>query len=142
MVKYDSNSIDAPTSAKNWKPKWVVVGGLIAKAPYIISMYRSKQDYDQAVRETFARKPISVKIKQFSLLHSTFSSNAFSSVFYDKEPKSWLSFVLIPPPDAKKKGNAFQHPIKIASVHEHSLVKIYSAIQRAILKMTNAGTHG
>ena len=149
MVKYDSNSIDAPSNAKQWKPKYVVIGGLIAKAPYIMSMYRSKADYDTAVRETFAKKPISVKIKQFSLMGASFeyNNNSFQSVFYDKEPKPWYYFVILPPMDAHKKGNVlFTHPIKIASVLEPALVRMFKAIQRSMLKVSNmdgsSGTTG
>lgn len=41
MVKYDTKTTAAPKSAKEWKPKYVVVGGIIAQ-PWVINMYRSK----------------------------------------------------------------------------------------------------
>jgi len=41
MVKYDTRDTTAPNSAKEWKPKYVVVGGIIAQ-PWMINMYRSK----------------------------------------------------------------------------------------------------
>ena len=41
MVKYDNHSTDAPVSACEWKPKYVVVGDMLGK-PHIIYMYRTK----------------------------------------------------------------------------------------------------
>jgi hypothetical protein len=41
MVKYDTRDTTAPNSAKDWKPKYVVIGGIIAQ-PWMMNMYRSK----------------------------------------------------------------------------------------------------
>ena len=41
MVKYNTKETSAPNSAKDWKPKYVVIGGIIAQ-PWMINMYRSK----------------------------------------------------------------------------------------------------
>ena len=41
MVKYDTNSTEAPSSHLEWKPKYVVVGDMLGK-PHILYMYRSK----------------------------------------------------------------------------------------------------
>lgn len=41
MVKYDTKSLDAPTSSVEWKAKYVVVGGIIAK-PWMLNMYYNK----------------------------------------------------------------------------------------------------
>jgi PDZ domain len=41
MVKYDTRETTAPNSAKDWKPKYVVIGGIIAQ-PWMMNMYRSK----------------------------------------------------------------------------------------------------
>ena len=41
MVKYDTRDTVAPNSAKDWKPKYVVIGGIIAQ-PWMMNMYRSK----------------------------------------------------------------------------------------------------
>jgi C-terminal processing protease CtpA/Prc len=41
MVKYNTKETSAPNSAKDWKPKYVVVGGIIAQ-PWMMNMYRSK----------------------------------------------------------------------------------------------------
>ena len=47
MVKYNTKETGAPNSAKDWKPKYVVIGGIIAQ-PWMMNMYRSK------VRMSFA----------------------------------------------------------------------------------------
>jgi hypothetical protein len=44
MVKYDTRETTAPNSAKDWKPKYVVIGGIIAQ-PWMMNMYRSKVCY-------------------------------------------------------------------------------------------------
>jgi len=44
MVKYDTRDTSAPNSAKDWKPKYVVIGGIIAQ-PWMMNMYRSKVCY-------------------------------------------------------------------------------------------------
>ena len=41
MVKYNTKDTGAPNSAKDWKPKYVVIGGIIAQ-PWMMNMYRSK----------------------------------------------------------------------------------------------------
>jgi hypothetical protein len=41
MVKYNTKETSAPNSAKDWKPKYVVIGGIIAQ-PWMMNMYRSK----------------------------------------------------------------------------------------------------
>ena len=44
MVKYDTRETGAPNSAKDWKPKYVVIGGIIAQ-PWMMNMYRSKVSF-------------------------------------------------------------------------------------------------
>jgi PDZ domain len=44
MVKYDTKETTAPNSAKDWKPKYVVIGGIISQ-PWMMNMYRSKVSY-------------------------------------------------------------------------------------------------
>ena len=46
LVKYDTNSTDAPATCVEWKPKYVVVGDMLGK-PHIIYMYRSKVSVDR-----------------------------------------------------------------------------------------------
>ncbi|KAL3779238.1 hypothetical protein HJC23_010885 [Cyclotella cryptica] len=41
MVKYDKKEMGAPLTALEWKEKYVVVGGIVAK-PWMLNMYRSK----------------------------------------------------------------------------------------------------
>lgn len=40
-VKYDKKEMRAPSSTLEWKEKYVVVGGIVAK-PFVLNMYRSK----------------------------------------------------------------------------------------------------
>ena len=44
LVQYNSKSVEAPKSSKDWKPKYVVIGGIIAQ-PWMMNMYRSKVKY-------------------------------------------------------------------------------------------------
>ena len=41
MTKYNTKDMGAPNSAKDRKPKYLVVGGIIAQ-PWMMNMYRSK----------------------------------------------------------------------------------------------------
>jgi hypothetical protein len=41
MVKYDKKDLGAPPTKMEWKEKYVVVGGIVAK-PWVMNMYRSK----------------------------------------------------------------------------------------------------
>jgi hypothetical protein len=54
MVKYDTKETIAPNSAKDWKPKYVVIGGIIAQ-PWMMNMYRSKVQFHPPL--TFALVP-------------------------------------------------------------------------------------
>ena len=44
MVKYDKKDLGAPTTTMEWKEKYVVVGGIVAK-PWVLNMYRSKVSF-------------------------------------------------------------------------------------------------
>ena len=44
MVKYDTRDTGAPSSAKDFKSKYVVIGGIIAQ-PWMMNMYRSKVSF-------------------------------------------------------------------------------------------------
>lgn len=41
LVQYNVKSSNVPKSSKDWKPKYVVIGGIIAQ-PWMMNMYRSK----------------------------------------------------------------------------------------------------
>lgn len=47
MVKYDSNSTEAPSTCTEWKPKYVVAGDMLGK-PHMLYMYRSKVRFGQS----------------------------------------------------------------------------------------------
>lgn len=48
MVKYDNHSTEAPASACEWKPKYVVMGDMLGK-PHILYMYRSKVSFSECM---------------------------------------------------------------------------------------------
>jgi membrane-associated protease RseP (regulator of RpoE activity) len=50
MVKYNTKETGAPNSAKDWKPKYVVIGGIIAQ-PWMMMMYRSKVSLTKSERK-------------------------------------------------------------------------------------------
>jgi len=124
MVKYDSKTTDSPTSPKEWKSKYVVIGGVIAQA-WMMNMYRSKFEYDTAVRDKQAKRSISVKVKRFSLNGAQILNDwdDLQMANYKNEPSSWHFFVVIP-----KKGK----PIKISSTSSDDLKGVYDGIQRAL----------
>ena len=43
-VKYDTRNPAAPNSAKDWKPKYIIIGGIISQ-PWMLTMYPSKSEY-------------------------------------------------------------------------------------------------
>jgi hypothetical protein len=71
MVKYDTRDTTAPNSAKDWKPKYVVIGGIIAQ-PWMMNMYRSK------VRRTAPRRVLGLFRSSRVLLTPTFLYVSFT----------------------------------------------------------------
>ena len=129
MVKYNVNTNKPPNTSTCWKPKYVVVGGVISTNPCMLHMYRSKDEYDIAVMETVAKKSISVKVKSFSLLNASLvlddiSGSHIHTVTYDD--KEWRYIVIIPEHPKKQK------PIKIASTNDIGLKAVYDAVRRVI----------
>lgn len=124
MVKYDTRETGAPPSSKDWKPKYVVVGGIIAQS-WMLNMYRSKSEYDIAVIETQARRPVSVKVKQFSL-QSARIQNDFQGpqmVKYKHKLHPWKYFVVLP---------ISRNPIKISSPNLTQLKPVHEGIRRVL----------
>eukprot|EP00978_Attheya_sp_CCMP212_P005016 scaffold11078_cov48-Attheya_sp.AAC.4 len=109
MVKYDTRETGAPNSAKDWKPKYVVVGGIIAQ-PWMMNMYRSKSEYDIAVIETQARRPVSVKGPQM--------------VKYKNKLHPWKYIVVLP---------VSRNPIKISSPNLSQLKPVHEGIRRVLM---------
>merc|ERR1712151_120705 len=132
MVKYDVTTFKPPNASTGWKPKYVVIGGVISEKPYFMSMYRSKDEYDVAVMETVAKKHVSVKVKQFSLIGASLEMNDsgghIHTVMYDN--KEWYYILILP-------ENTKQKPIKIASNNEFGLKAIYDAVRRVIHQTSN-----
>jgi hypothetical protein len=125
MVKYDTRETTAPNSAKDWKPKYVVIGGIIAQ-PWMINMYRSKSEYDIAVIETQARRPVTVKVKQFSLQGARIQNDwqGPQMVKYKNKLHPWKYIVVLP---------VARNPIKISSPNLASLKPVHEGVRRVLL---------
>lgn len=125
MVKYDTRETGAPNSAKDWKPKYVVIGGIIAQ-PWMMNMYRSKSEYDIAVIETQARRPVSVKVKQFSLQGARIQNDwqGPQMVKYKNKLHPWKYIVVLP---------VSRNPIKISSPNLAQLKPVHEGIRRVLM---------
>ena len=159
MVKYDTRETGAPNSAKDWKPKYVVIGGIIAQ-PWMMNMYRSKvrqnimrvhllyhplaipphktchfppslsilykSEYNIAVIETQARRPVSVKVKQFSLQGARIQNDwqGPQMVKYKNKLHPWKYIVVLP---------VSRNPIKISSPNLSQLKPVHEGIRRVLM---------
>jgi len=125
MVKYDTRETGAPLSAKDWKPKYVVIGGIIAQ-PWMMNMYRSKAEYDIAVIETQARRPVSVKVKQFSLQGARIQNDwqGPQMVKYKNKLHPWKFIVILP---------VSRNPIKISSSNLSQLKPVHEGTRRVLI---------
>mmetsp|Transcript_19202 Transcript_19202/g.27019 ORF Transcript_19202/g.27019 Transcript_19202/m.27019 type:complete len:654 (+) Transcript_19202:207-2168(+) len=125
MVKYDTRDTGAPNSAKDWKPKYVVIGGIIAQ-PWMMNMYRSKSEYDIAVIETQARRPVSVKVKQFSLQGARIQNDwqGPQMVKYKNKLHPWKYIVVLP---------VQRNPIKISSPNLGQLKPVHEGVRRCLM---------
>mmetsp|Transcript_1544 Transcript_1544/g.2756 ORF Transcript_1544/g.2756 Transcript_1544/m.2756 type:complete len:851 (-) Transcript_1544:322-2874(-) len=125
MVKYNTKETGAPNSAKDWKPKYVVIGGIIAQ-PWMMNMYRSKSEYDIAVIETQARRPVSVKVKQFSLQGARIQNDwqGPQMVKYKNKLHPWKYIVILP---------ISRNPMKIASPSLNQLKPVHEGIRRVLM---------
>ncbi|KAL7508239.1 hypothetical protein ACHAXN_005312 [Cyclotella atomus] len=134
MVKYNTKETSAPNSAKDWKPKYVVVGGIIAQ-PWMMNMYRSKSEYDIAVIETQARRPISVKVKQFSLQGARIQNDwqGPQMVKYKNKLHPWKYIVILP---------VSRNPIKIASPNLSQLKPVHEGVRRVLNAQQSRGGGG
>merc|ERR1712161_153162 len=125
MVKYDTRETVAPASAKDWKPKYVVIGGIIAQ-PWMMNMYRSKSEYDIAVIETQARRPVSVKVKQFSLQGARIQNDWQGPQMVKYKNKLHpLKYITVLP--------VSRNPIKISSPNLGQLKPVHEGIRRVLM---------
>mmetsp|Transcript_1602 Transcript_1602/g.2925 ORF Transcript_1602/g.2925 Transcript_1602/m.2925 type:complete len:698 (+) Transcript_1602:465-2558(+) len=133
MVKYDTRETGAPNSAKDWKPKYVVIGGIIAQ-PWMMNMYRSKSEYDIAVIETQARRPVSVKVKQFSLQGARIQNDwqGPQMVKYKNKLHPWKYIVVLP---------VARNPIKISSPNLSQLKPVHEGIRRVLMAQQRHNPH-
>jgi len=134
MGKYDTKETTAPNSSKEWKPKYVVIGGIIAQ-PWMMNMYRSKSEYDIAVIETQARRPVSVKVKQFSLQGARIQNDwqGPQMVKYKNKLHPWKYIVCLP---------VARNPIKISSPNLAQLKPVHEGIRRVLLAQQRSGGRG
>eukprot|EP00970_Alexandrium_tamarense_P006046 scaffold1019_cov192-Alexandrium_tamarense.AAC.5 len=134
MVKYNTKETGAPNSAKDWKPKYCVIGGIIAQ-PWMMNMYRSKSEYDIAVIETQARRPISVKVKQFSLQGARIQNDwqGPQMVKYKNKLHPWKYIVILP---------VSRNPIKIASPNLSQLKPVHEGVRRVLQAQQRDRGHG
>lgn len=134
MVKYDTRETGAPNSAKDWKPKYCVIGGIIAQ-PWMMNMYRSKSEYDIAVIETQARRPVSVKVKQFSLQGARIQNDwqGPQMVKYKNKLHPWKYVVVLP---------VSRNPIKISSPNLGQLKPVHEGIRRVLMAQQRHGGGG
>jgi len=117
MVKYDNHSTEAPASACEWKPKYVVVGDMLGKS-HILYMYRSKAEYDIAVRESQTRsRTLSVKVKQFDIRGARIFHEQ-GTVRYPSKPL-WNYFTIV-------RGQGV--PIKISASSPEGLQPVYDGV--------------
>jgi len=122
MVKYDDKGIYAPQSMWEWKPKYVVIGGVIAD-PLQMNMYRSKAEYDTAVMEVQSgQSHVSVKVKQFSLHQATLANDQFGNPRSVEYRERWHYLCIVP-----EHGN----PIKIAATRPERLEKLRRGMLKA-----------
>lgn len=123
MVKYDTIEKEAPLNEWEMKPKYVVVGGIVAK-PWMMMMYRSKEEYGVAVRETMAGMKVSVKVKPFNLAGASIYLNDRSPIpiRWDSRPTSVYVTVL------PERG----YPIKISSGERDEMMPVLKGIRRVL----------
>ena len=123
MVKYDDKATYAPQSKWEWKPKYVVVGGVVA-SPLQVNMYRSKAEYDTAVKEVQSGQTrVSVKVKQFSLVNADILLGRNGRPRTVDYPEEWHYFVIVP---------VEGFPIRIASTTIERLTPLLTGCKRAL----------
>merc|ERR1712125_154081 len=94
--------------------------------PWMMNMYRSKSEYDIAVIETQARRPVSVKVKQFSLQGARIQNDwqGPQMVKYKNKIHPWKYIVVLP---------VARNPIKISSPNLSQLKPVHEGIRRVLL---------
>merc|ERR1712125_128752 len=94
--------------------------------PWMMNMYRSKSEYDIAVIETQARRPVSVKVKQFSLQGARIQNDwqGPQMVKYKNKMHPWKYIVILP---------ISRNPIKISSPNLSQLKPVHEGIRRVLM---------
>mmetsp|Transcript_16199 Transcript_16199/g.23664 ORF Transcript_16199/g.23664 Transcript_16199/m.23664 type:complete len:115 (-) Transcript_16199:460-804(-) len=96
-------------------------------------MNESKSEYDIAVIETQARRPVSVKVKQFSLQGARIQNDwqGPQMVKYKNKLHPWKYIVVLP---------VARNPIKISSPNLSQLKPVHEGIRRVL--MAQQRNHG
>ena len=91
-------------------------------------------DYDTAIADTYDRRPVSVKVKQFSLQGATIHDDRDGphTVSYKNQPS--LQYIVVVP--------SWGHPIKIAGPHAEWLAPVHEGIRRAARAHPKVCGHG
>jgi hypothetical protein len=100
-----------------------------------MNMYRSKSEYDIAVIETQARRPVSVKVKQFSLQAARIQNDwqGPQMVKYKNKLHPWKYIVVLP---------VSRNPIKIASPNLSQLKPVHEGIRRVLQEQQQGRSGG
>mmetsp|Transcript_50802 Transcript_50802/g.61227 ORF Transcript_50802/g.61227 Transcript_50802/m.61227 type:complete len:339 (+) Transcript_50802:6-1022(+) len=127
LVQYDVKTTKVPTRLKDWKFKYVVVGGIISQ-PFFLRMYQSRAEYDRAVTEVHQGRHVTVKIKTFDLKYARLLDDfgEAQEVHIKEKPEPWRYIVLLP-------GRG--HPIKIAAPSLAKLRPIHDTLRRVIAEL-------
>lgn len=129
LVKYDTPDLRPPSKSSGFKPKYCVVGGIIAP-PHMLMMYRSKDEMDIAVLEITSQRKLSVKVKEFSLRGARIANDLNGpQIAQLKGSHTPVYFICIVP----ARGN----PIKISSPNLEDLKSVHSAVRRSIARSSS-----
>lgn len=95
----------------------------------------SQSEYDIAVIETQARRPVSVKVKQFSLQGARIQNDwqGPQMVKYKNKLHPWKYIVVLP---------VARNPIKISSPNLSQLKPVHEGIRRVLLAQQRGGGRG
>lgn len=127
LVNYKSKSTKPSTQTKDWKYKYVVIGGFISES-WMMNMYRSRAEFDRAVVETEEGRQTTVKVKQFSLIGSRLLDDYGDpkEIVIKGKEKPWRYIVLV-----QQNGS----PIKIAAPTFGILRPVHDSLRRVFAEL-------
>jgi len=99
---YKSSRLGAPRNFQDWKRRYFVIGGAVAK-PNVLQVYHSKTDYETVVVNMFQNKKLTQEVKAWKLTKKFKTSGiktknynnrtAAVKYFYFKTPKSQMKHI-------------------------------------------------